>query len=270
MRSIQSEIDYRKLSFFARLVLKGHRNLISEVFKCRVKSYFVDTACSIGFIKEVVQLLNKYDLSHHFTDWYHTGVFLPYSEWKQTVKKCIKSEENRCWTEFAISHESVSKNVSAFVEVTFETFWSITSEYPDLVPKRNLQLRLMGNLGLQSGVPWLRIKGEDKCLLCHIEKEDMIHFALRCPYFVNDWKSFWYRLRQIVLASGDVDAQTFLLFVKNLDNNSQIRLLTGCLKIPFNIDLRNKVEKLITVSVRKIYRIRRTRIARLEVTPGSK
>ena len=76
------------------------------------------------------------------------------------------------------------------MEVTFETFWSITSEYPDLVPKRNLQLRLMGNLGLQSGVPWLRIKGEDKCLLCHIEKEDMIHFALRCPYFFNDWKSF--------------------------------------------------------------------------------
>ena len=173
-------------------------------------------------------------------------------------------------TELAISHESVSKNVSAFAEVTFETFWSITSEYPDLVPKRNLQLRLMGNLGLQSGVPWLRIKGEDKCLLCHIEKEDMIHFALRCPYFFNDWNSFWYRLRQIVLASGDGDAQTFLLFVKNLDNDSRTRLLTGCLKIPFNIDLRHKVEKFIAVSVRKIYRIRRTRIARLGVTPGSK
>ena len=68
MRSIQSEIDYRKLLFFARLVLKEHGNLISEVFKCRVKSYFVDTTCSIVFIKEVVQLLNKYDLSHHFND----------------------------------------------------------------------------------------------------------------------------------------------------------------------------------------------------------
>ena len=87
MRSIQSEIDHRKLLFFARLVLKEHGNLISEVFKCRVKSYFVDNTCSIGFIKEVVQLLNKYDLSHHFTDWYHTGGFLPYNEWKQTIKK---------------------------------------------------------------------------------------------------------------------------------------------------------------------------------------
>ena len=134
MRLIQSEIDYRNLLFFARLVLEELGNLMSEVFKCRVKSYFVDTACSIGFIKEVVQLLNKYDLSHHFIDWYHTGFFLPYNGWKQSVKKYIKSEENRYWTEFAISHESVSKNVSAFVEVTFETFWSITSEYPTWSP----------------------------------------------------------------------------------------------------------------------------------------
>ena len=75
MRSIQSEIEYRQLLFFARLILKEHGNLISEVFKCRVKSYFVDTSCSIGFIKEVVQLLNKYDLAHHFTDLASHGFF---------------------------------------------------------------------------------------------------------------------------------------------------------------------------------------------------
>ena len=67
MHSIQSEIDYRKILFFARLILKEHGNLVSELYKCRVKSY-VDTSCSIGFIKEVVvQLLNKYDL-YHFID----------------------------------------------------------------------------------------------------------------------------------------------------------------------------------------------------------
>ena len=63
-----------------------------------------------------------------------------------------------------------------------------------------------------------------------MEKEDMIHFALCCPYFFNDRKSFWYRLRQVVLASSDGDAQTFLLFVKNPGNNLRIRLLTGYMK----------------------------------------
>ena len=156
--------------FFARLIFKERGNFVSELFKCRVKSYFIDTSGFIGFIKEVVQLLNKYDLLHDFIDWYHTGVCLPYNEWKQTVKKCIHSKENVYWTEFAISHESVSKNVSAFAEVTFETFRLIIFEYPDLVPKRNLQLQLMGNLGLKSDIHWLRIKSEGKCLLCGIKK----------------------------------------------------------------------------------------------------
>ena len=46
-----------------------------------------------------------------------------------------------------------------------KTYQHLRSEYPDLVPKRNLQLQLMGNLELQSGVLWLRIKTEDKCAL---------------------------------------------------------------------------------------------------------
>ena len=54
-----SKIDFRKL-FFARLILKSELgNLVSELFKCKVKNYFVDTSYFIGFIKEVVHLLNK-------------------------------------------------------------------------------------------------------------------------------------------------------------------------------------------------------------------
>ena len=60
-------------------------------------------------MKEVVRLLNKYELSHHFIDWYHTGIFLPFIEWKQSVKNSIQNKENVYWTDFAISHESISK-----------------------------------------------------------------------------------------------------------------------------------------------------------------
>ena len=48
MRSIQSEIGYTKLLFFARLILKERENLVSELFKYRVKSYFVDTPITQG------------------------------------------------------------------------------------------------------------------------------------------------------------------------------------------------------------------------------
>ena len=108
--------------------------------KCRFKSYFVDTFCSIGLIKEVVHSLYKYNLSH-FIDWYHTGVFCPTKNGKTlTMKKRIQGKKNKYQTDIAVSHESISKNVSAFAEITFGTFWSINFEYPDLVSKQNLQL----------------------------------------------------------------------------------------------------------------------------------
>ena len=37
---------------------------------------------------------------------------------------------------------SYDRNVSAFADMMFETFRLITSDYPDLIPKRNLQLLL--------------------------------------------------------------------------------------------------------------------------------
>ena len=33
--------------------------------------------------------------------------------------------------------------------------WSIADRYPDLVSRLHVQIRLMGNLGLNGGVPWL-------------------------------------------------------------------------------------------------------------------
>ena len=60
-----------------------------------------------------------------------------------------------------------------------------------IVSKVNIQLRLIGNYGLQSGLPWLRKEKSDACLLCKTESEDLSHFVLRCPYFRNDWIRFW-------------------------------------------------------------------------------
>ena len=77
-----------------------------------------------------------------------------------------------------------------FSEISPTGYWTITSSYPDLVPKLNIQLRLIVTFGLQSGLPWLRKENIDKCLFCNLESEDLHHFVLRCPYFRNDWTRF--------------------------------------------------------------------------------
>ena len=69
---------------------------------------------------------------------------------------------------------------SAFTSVNPSFYWSLTSDMPDLVPKRHTQLRVMVNAGLQDGVPWLRNSCKSICPICKSEEEDNYHFLLRC------------------------------------------------------------------------------------------
>ena len=38
--------------------------------------------------------------------------------------------------------------------VTRFDFWCVTDHYPDLVSQMQIQIRLMGNFGLNGSVPW--------------------------------------------------------------------------------------------------------------------
>ena len=68
-------------------------------------------------------------------------------------------------------------------------FWEIVDRIPDLAFKRNLQIRLMGNFGLQYWAPWLWKSG---CLLCNNGNlEDISHFFLfACPELEDEWAIF--------------------------------------------------------------------------------
>ena len=68
------------------------------------------------------------------------------------------------------------------------SFWSITSSFPDLVPKFRNQVRLMGNHGLQGGIPWLKETDQAICPLCKSGNEDLTHFLLKCSALKDEWK----------------------------------------------------------------------------------
>ena len=58
----------------------------------------------------------------------------------------------------AVSFEvpNVKLVFSAFTSINPSFYWSLTSEMPDLEPKRRTQLQVIVNAGLQGGVPWLK------------------------------------------------------------------------------------------------------------------
>ena len=140
-------------------------------------------------------------------------------------------------------------------------FWEIVDKSPDLGFKRNLQIRLMGNFGLQYGAPWLRKSGRSTCLLCKDGNvENAFHFLFACPKLEDEWAIFWYILKEKVSNSDYLEKNIFLHFIDNLDKPTTTRLLLGGLSLPFNSRIADFLNKFVAVSIRKIYRIRQNMI----------
>ena len=60
--------------------------------------------------------------------------------------------------------------------------WSPTDQYPDLVRHLHVEVRLMGNLGLNAGVPWLSDTDGRKCFICKtVSKMPVTSSLIACP-----------------------------------------------------------------------------------------
>ena len=53
-----------------------------------------------------------------------------------------------------IAHASYKLAEACLDLVSPEMFWSTSNQYPDLVTRLHVQIRLMGNFGLSASVPW--------------------------------------------------------------------------------------------------------------------
>ena len=88
--------------------------------------------------------------------------------------------------------------LSAFARMNPNFYWSLTSEMPDLMPKRRTQLRVMVNAGLQGGVAWLGNSCKSICPICKSEKEDNNHFLLCCKAIRPEFDLFWSKLFSLI------------------------------------------------------------------------
>ena len=115
-----------------------------------------------------------------------------------------------------------------------DQFWSIADLYPDPVRHLHVQIRLMGNFEINSGVPWLTNTDGELCLLCKESVEDVGHFLLHCPNFRDNRESLWSNLSRKVIACNPSDETQILHFFSSLDREQTILLLLGGLHLPFD------------------------------------
>ena len=122
--------------------------------------------------------LHKYNLFHYLELRFKESIFPTYSNWKTIVKAKILEKEADNGFRFCSDHPTLSMRVAqtCLENISPYQFWSVADRYPDLVSRLHVQIRLMGNFGLNGSVPWLTNTEGEFFLFCKNNVEDVSHF----------------------------------------------------------------------------------------------
>ena len=102
----------------------------------------------MSVLPSIIEALIKYNLFHFFVSWFHDSTFPTYSNWKWIVETKVRNFEDNAWTDYCVNHPSIHIARGCLKNVTPYQFWCLVANYPDLVSRMHIQIRLMGNFGL--------------------------------------------------------------------------------------------------------------------------
>ena len=139
--------------------------------------------------------------------------------------------------------------------VTPYQFWRLVDNYPDLVRRMHIQIRLTGNFGLNCGIPWDVGTNGSLCLICKQGTEDVTHFLLDCPFFKQNVDSAWLNIKARTTETNLLDGTQIFYFMSNLDRDSKVLLLLGGLPLPFDNATEILIKRFLSSAVRKIYKL---------------
>ena len=265
LNSTESEIALRKLLFLGRLITGDKMTqVVRDLFEIRTKSLFDTSIPSLGVLPSICETLNKFDLFPYFDSWFCNSSFPTYRSWKSIVKRKIREFEDNAWLSFVREHPNYIIAQSCLANLSPQKFWSISCQYPDLVCRLHVQIRLMGSLGLNGGIPWLSNTDGALCFVCKRDTENLDHFLFDCPAFHGHFDSLWSNLSLKVLSCNPTDGKHIVGFLQNLDRDRKAMLLLGCLPLPFDSITASMIIRFVASAVGKIYKIRTEKLRELE------
>ena len=100
--------------------------------------------------------------------------------------------------------------------VPLRMFWAFADIYPDLTARRHVQVTLMGNFGLNGGIPWLA-ETDNSLLYLQRRQQTLCHFFFDCPTFKPTFDSLWCNLLLKACNLNAVNETQISQFITNLD-----------------------------------------------------
>ena len=123
--------------------------LINNLYRLRLLQSFQGPENYItGVIKDTIDCLAKYGLEPYLEQWARVSMFPSYSSWKRIVNLKLFAIDRSRIGSMALNHTSPCTYSLILKNTVPAKFWSLSSLFPDLVPKFGTQIRLIRGFGL--------------------------------------------------------------------------------------------------------------------------
>ena len=127
--------------------------VVRKLFDNRAKSFFDTSVDPLGVLPSICDALRKYGLFSYFDQWFIDSSFPTYVTSKTIVYRKVREFEANAWDTFITDHPDLYIAQACLENTSPRKFWSISEQFPDLVCCLHTQVRLMGSLGLNGGIP---------------------------------------------------------------------------------------------------------------------
>ena len=165
------------------------------------------------------------------------------------------------WSAFVLEHPGFGFAKSCLEP---QKFRSISSRYPDLVCRLHVQIRLIGNFGLNTSIPWATTTGSTICVICKEDEETLHHFLFDCMGCREHFDLLWSSLTTKVKHSNPTDGKHMSDFLVDLKQHQKALLLIGYLPLPFGSATVMKITRFVASAFGKFYRLRTEKLCKLE------
>ena len=142
--------------------------------------------------------------------------------------------EENAWNAFVLEQPSFDFPKSCSELVPPKQFWSISSYYSDLVCRPHVQIRFMGNFGMNIQV-YFGLQPLIAPFASFAKKVKRLHYFLfDCTGFREDFDLLSSNLTTEVIHTNLTDGSHVSDFLVNLEQHQKALLLIGCLPLSFD------------------------------------
>ena len=194
--SIEAMVDVKKLTFLGRIVNLQDSTLANKVLRSRILQFechkYIQngtvTFYQVGFVPDMIRLINKYDLSSFWDKYISSGFqeFPAQTVWKQLVKKTVFECEQKSWEMRTI--EDATLEVFRKIHNTVNKpakIWTFAKKYPQFLA----QCRVMAQFLAKPQYCDIEMQ---LCIYCGRFYTDIyLHMVLVCSKCSIERDLFW-------------------------------------------------------------------------------